>query len=193
MSRSDRITLTPYTTQELVRPVLQQTWERPDWRLIEAWSHDGRPWELFLNWSVSGAIQSTGLRVSVGTAARVCVFGIAVEVGALNRSLQSQQIGLMVATGHEWTRNHLDRWAQADGVNAVSFKVPPYAARVELMMSERSAAAMTMVKVIGGMGQEVACPFSAIPADGIPLGDVTELEIAPPVAMMLRATFYLTV
>lgn len=193
MSRSDRITLAPYTTREHVQPVLRQTWERPDWRLIDAWSHDGYSWELLLSWTVSGAIQSTGVRLSVGTAARVCVYGLAVDVSAMNRSANSNQIGLVVATGQQWTRNHLDRWAQADGVNAVRFKVPPYAERVELMMAERSAAAMTMVRVIGGMGQQVACPFSSIPADGIPLGDVSEIEVAPPVALMLRATFYLTI
>lgn len=187
MNRTERLTLTggnSSPTRILAASGCQ------GWRLIEAWSENGRPWELRLAWTLGNGSGSSA-RISVSSAVRVSVFAEHLQLDALNRSTDSNKVGVAVVNGQVATANAYDEWHQCNGIDAVALKVPPFAQRFDLQLQDRRLLATTSVKLIGGQGEFIELKGDAIPASGLAIGSIDSIQVLTSVSMQLRAIFYL--
>ena len=102
--RSDAKSLTPFS--ESASPVLLLNAESRAgaWRLIEAHSQDGNPFDLHLAWS-AGAGSGAAAKVTVPNATRICVFARSLTLRAANLSSAMNRVGVNVPDGFAPTQN----------------------------------------------------------------------------------------
>lgn len=189
MNRSERATLPENNTQVVS---LFRAGDAQCWRVIEAWSADGLPWELHLDWTLANGPGGNGARVSVSQSVRVCVFASDLKLSGLNRSTSPNHVGVAVANGFMPTANVLDSWQLCDGTTPVVFEVPPFAQRFDLQLGSRHLLNSTAVALIDGTGARIELSADALPAAGIGVGAVDRIEVLTPVSCQLRAIFMLS-
>lgn len=188
MNRSERAILTANSTSP--RLLFKAGDGSVCWRLVEAWSSKGLPWELLLSWTLGNG-PGTEARISISSAARVCVFAQDIKLDGLNRSSSENPVGLAVVNGFMPTANVFDLWATCDGTNPVTFQVPPFAQRFDLQLGNRHLLSSTSVTLTNGSGANIVLPGEAIPAAGLAIGSVDLIQVLTPVSCQLRAIFSL--
>jgi hypothetical protein len=190
MNRTGRIIL-PQDGSTITLLTMQDTSQK--WRVVELFSFRGLPWEGRLSWTLADSPPGPELRVSVPHAVRLCVYAQTLGLKGLNRSTVTNQVGAVVVDGCLPTTNQLDVVLDCDGQNAARVDVPPFASRMELMLSERAALAMTTVVMVSGLLDRVTTYAAAIPSSGMPMGGTHYIEVLTPMPMTVRMTFFLTV
>ena len=174
------------------KTILQADDGAQGWRIIEAWSRTGLPWDMVLEWSRSGGVTGVTTIVSVAHAVRVCVYAAALSIGGTNRTDVDNPVGATVADGCMPTSNTFDVWGSCDGTTPFSVQVPPFAHRVAIMLAEPAAALSTTVTYYSGTGARVVNMGIGTPDYGLVLGVTDRIEILTPVATDVRATFFLS-
>lgn len=189
MNRTERVTLEGGDNSP--RRILAASGMCQGWRMIEAWSEGGKPWELRLKWTLGNG-SGTQARLSVSSAVRVSVFAEDIQLDAVNRSSASNPVAAAVVDGQVPSCNVYDEWTTCDGVNAVTLEVPPFAQRFDLQLQERLWLASTQVKLMGGLGEHIELRGDSIPSSGLAVGSIDSIQVLTSTRMQLRAIFYLS-
>ena len=108
-SRSDGRDLPAWADSLKLLPLLNAEAPGADWRIVEAFSRSGLPFELSLAWS-SGGGAGARAHITVARAARVCVFArnLRIEAGNLADAINDVVTALMT-TGNFGTALTVDR------------------------------------------------------------------------------------
>lgn len=189
--RSQRLELAnggPRMTGQL----LEVTFQRDGWRIVEGFSEKGRPFELTLRWSTANA---TGIwvKVTVAHAARICVFARSLSLDVVNLSNEAHSVIGRVADGFSQTANVWEHRATSVGGQPLSIPIPPFAAAFHLHMATRDALPGTTISLLDGM-EKVRARFSAAnqPPGGILVGGAGRIELLTEKAIDLRGIFTLS-
>ena len=194
-TRSDGRELAPRNAQTLeVRhePLLNAEARAGTWRIVEAFSRNGLPFELELAWA-AGTGSGARATVTVASATRVSVFANALTLRAANLANVPNRVGVTVADGFAPGRN---QWEVAGNVaegNPAAFAVPPFAERLRIELANPSLKAGTLVSLLDGLGvTRSSFLVSDQPADGVPVGGVRTVEMLTNNVSDFRAVFLLS-
>lgn len=189
MNRTERVVLEGGSNSP--RRLLSASGGCQGWRMIEAWSEVGKPWELRLSWTLGNGA-GTNARISVSSAVRVSVFAEDIQLDAVNRSSVPNKVAAAVVDGQVPSCNVYDEWATCDGINAVTLEVPPFAQRFDLQLRDRQLLASTQIKLMGGQGEYIELHGDSIPSSGLAMGSIDSIQVLTSTSMQLRAIFYLS-
>ena len=191
-TRSDAITLAAWSVSKAHKSVLGADTSEATWRIVEAFSVDGLPFELNLSWT-AGAGAGAKATVTACRSVRVCVFARALQVTAANLADASNRVGLTVADGFAVTANQTE--VTGDMPNSEGdVEIPPFALRFRFEMADPSYLATTEIRLYDG-ASIVRSLFMADtqPDGGVPLGGARRLTLNNPSATSVefRVVFYL--
>ncbi len=189
--RSERKELPGSSTSSSQIMLLDVQFGQGEWRIVEAFSKEGKPLELEVRWSATTA-SGPWVKVTVAHATRLCVFAKSVTLYATNLSTDSNTVIAQVADGFTQTANVWEHRAKTDGSSALHIPVPPFAVVFHLHLAERGALPAAIITVFDGAGTARA-RFSAAnqPAGGIPVGGAGRIEITTEGSIDLRGIFTL--
>ncbi|RME26726.1 MAG: hypothetical protein D6798_06110 [Deltaproteobacteria bacterium] len=148
------------------------------WRIVEAFSRSGGPFELELAWSAGSGSGATA-QVTVARAVRICIFARSLRIRAANLSSSDNRVGVTVADGYGQTRN---QWEHRDtgpdqGV-AQEVPIPPFARTVRLEIADPTQLPGSSIKVYDGEGTlRAAVAGDAQPEGGVPVGGAGKVEV----------------
>jgi hypothetical protein len=161
------------------------------WRLVELVSASRAPFEAEVGWTSSGSPIPPEVRLTVASAARVCIFARAVGVGAKNLANRPNEVRVAVADGFAVTRNVLERTGAGTGADQ-PLDVPPFAQRVGLDVADISVAASSMLRLEDGQGVERAArPVDSQPDGGLPVGGTARVIVLVPAGVQWRVVYEL--
>lgn len=189
--RSQRLELTS-SGPKMTGTLLDVTFQRDGWRIVEGFSEKGRPFELTLRWSTANAT-GTWVKVTVAHAARICVFARSLLLDVVNLSNQAHSVIGRVADGFSQTANVWEHRATSVGGKPLSLPIPPFAAAFHLHLAERDALPGTVISLLDGT-EKVRARFSAAnqPPGGILVGGAGRLEVLTQKEIDLRGIFTLS-
>lgn len=153
-----------------------------DWRIVDLWSDEGKPWEARLVWSGGGgAIRTVALVVPNST--RVCVHATMLQVFGGNLSTASAiQARAAVADGYCDTENQfVVRGTVADQGATVDATPPPWAKFVRLELSDATLLSTAFVEFRDANAvTRGRYPGNAQPPPGAPVGDAASIRLVLP-------------
>lgn len=163
------------------------------WRIIEALSTEGRPFELEVHWSAS-KVSGPWVKTTVSHATRLCVFAKGVTLYATNVSSKSNTVIVLVPDGFAQTANVWEHRATTTASTPLVIPIPPFAASFDLNLAQRDALPGANITIFDGQGKARA-HFSAAnqPPGGIPVGGAGKLEVTTTGAIDLRGIFTLLI
>jgi hypothetical protein len=171
--------------------VLRGEADRDTWRIIEAFSGSGLPFELELSWS-AGSGAGAGARLTVARSTRVSVFARSVRIAAGNLADKPNRVGVTVADGFAPTRNRWEYRARHLVSQPSLVPIPPFADTVQVSLADPTLWLVSTVYVHDGLGQlRAAHPVDLQLQGGIPLGGASALELVVPTEVDFRAVFHL--
>lgn len=149
------------------------------WRIIEAYSRPGLPFELQLWWS-SGAGNGATAKVTVANATRICVLARSLRIEAVNLSPVVNRVGVNVADGFAPTANQYEAQGTVVEGNAFDAAVPPFATSCRVEVGDLSVVADTAIHVVDAMGQIRGAYNAAIQpfTSGIPVGGASLVRVS---------------
>lgn len=175
--RSEVAKLPPRVGAVRSQAVLHGSACAPTWRVVEAASLGGMPFELDVRWAAaSGAPMSA--RATVGRSTRVCVFARSIEVQLGNLAGVEHDVAVHVADSSAFveTRNVLEWVSDVAADLPLVVPVPPLArsARLEVGSSDGPSGDLTLWD---GLERKVAVVSLAdMPPEGVLLAGVRRLE-----------------
>lgn len=166
--------------------------ERDTWRIVEAFSGSGLPFDLELQWS-AGSGTGARAQITVARSTRISVFARSVRIAATNLTDQPNRAGVTVADGFAPTHNQWEHRADhASGVFSV-VPVPPFAETLRVDLADPLLAALATLRVLDGLGVlRAAYRLSDQPPAGIPVGGASALALDLAVDTAFRAVFHLS-
>ena len=179
--RSDRVTFRGARDAGW-KTVLHSEGETDAWRIIEASSADGRPFELELYWTAANGAGANA-KVTVAHATRICVFCRTVRVRSKNLDAKRNDIGVTIADGYAETRNQyevrgdalIDETSEMDD-NPLKFRIPPFARRFHISTTDPDNSGHVITR--DGLGRRRSHTYlSKQPDQGIPVGGACEIEM----------------
>jgi hypothetical protein len=170
--------------------VLRGEADRDAWRIVEAISIAGRPFELELAWS-AGTGAGAQAQITVARSGRVSVFARSVQIRAANLVGSDNRVVVTVADGFAATRNQWEHRSQhVSGVSAIP--VPPFAERVRVDLADPALMPLAAVRVRDGLDVVRATyPVDQQPVAGILVGSASAVELDLASATDFRAVFQL--
>lgn len=191
-TRSDAVTLSAWSGSKAHKSLIGADASEATWRIAEAFSIDGLPFELKLSWS-AGAGAGAKATVTACRSVRVCVFARALQVTAANLADASNRVGLTVADGFAITANQAE--VTGDMPNSEGdVEIPPFALRFRFEMADPSYLATTEIRLYDGVNI-LRSLFMADtqPDGGVPLGGARRLTLTNSSATSVeyRVVFYL--
>lgn len=175
-TRSDAVTLPAWSGAKAHKSVIAADASEATWRIVEAFSIDGLPFELNLSWS-AGAGAGAKATVTACRSVRVCVFARALQVTAANLADASNRVGLTVADGFAVTTNQ----AEATGMMPNSegdVEIPPFALRFRFEMADPSYLSTTEIRLYDGLSVLRSLMMADLQPDGgVPLGGARRLTL----------------
>ncbi len=192
-SRSDGRDLPAWTDSLKLLPLLNAEAPGADWRIVEAFSRSGLPFELSLAWS-SGGGAGAKAHITVARAARVCVFARNLRIEAGNLADATNRVGVTVADAYAVTENQWEVTGQlADQGTTAEIEVPAFARRVRLELADPAQLPTTTLRLYDGQNTlRAAIPGDKQPPVGVPVGGARTVEIAAGGATAWRAVFTLS-
>lgn len=161
-------------------------------RVVELSSEDARPFEAELEWSCGDSAGSR-IKVSVGSATRICLFARELQVRVLNLSSQSNRVRATVVDGEVPTFNHWETRVRCSTDTPARLGIPPFSRSVRVYAVDPKNAARLLIRLLDGQGAVLSAHSGAIPEPGIVLGAAAAVEFQSPVACELRVIFALSV
>lgn len=156
------------------------------WRLVEASSRDGQPFDLELAWS-AGDGSGARARVSVASASRVCVFARHLLVRGRAAGPGETRAAVHVADGFVPTHNV---WAEllASG-DAVA--PPPFARAVRADLPDGGLLDQAWLVLEGPTGPHAEVPLDQQPSEGVWLAGTCAVRVRTATSATVRLTFAL--
>lgn len=195
--RSGSEELEAYTdpTQKLVfRSLLDADACADTWRIVEASSVQGLPFELYLSWS-AGTGSGSHAKLVAARAARVCVYARALRVRAANLANAANRVGVTVADGFAPTANQWEvRGGGAEQVGGgggpQEVPIPPFADRFRVETADPAQLSLVSFEVQDGLGTvRNRLAGDQQPGGGNPLGAAGKLVVTVPASVAWRVVF----
>lgn len=193
-TRSNALELPPFdpTVGPKLLDVLRGEADHDTWRIVEAISISGRPFELELGWS-SGSGSGARAQITVARSTRISVFARSVQVRAANLSTDENRVVVTVADGFAMTRNQWEHRARHLSTGISSIPVPPFADNVRVDLADPTLLFFATLRLVDGEGVvRTALPLDLQPLDGLPLGGVQTIELDLAVDLDFRAVYHLS-
>ena len=162
------------------------------WRIIEAVSGTGAPFELQIGWSSGdGAGQEARMTVARGT--RFSIFAATLKLRAANLSGRDNRVIVMASEGYCVSENHYEVRGEGDAAGPSEVTIPPFARAVRLDTSPASGLIASVLSLQDGLGVTRAEVMGDDqPAGGLPLAGAGALFVQVPVNHNYRVTFTLS-
>lgn len=188
--RAERKLLQPASAEHFTE-LLTTEGDSDAWRIVEASSVNGRPFDLELTWSAANGSGSKA-RISVAHAARICLFARTIRVRACNQSSVGNAVGVTIADGYADTRNQLEVRSpplQLGGQRApTQIRIPAFARTAWVEAAEPDVDGL--IQTYDGTGHlRGSTPLSKQPPKGVPVGGAGVLVID--IAVPFRVVFSL--
>ena len=181
-------TLVPSKPVELLKAEA----ELDAWRLVEAFSRSGLPFDVTLAWS-AGSGSGAESTITVSHATRICVFARSLRVVAANQANHINRVGVTIADGFAPTRNAWEVRGELDPAAPTTIAVPPFAESLRVDVADATLAPTTEVRLLDGVGfQRGTVLVSAQPSGGIPIGGTSTVRLVTTAATRFRAHFSLS-
>ena len=166
--------------------------QRDTWRIVEAFSGSGLPFDLELQWSAGSGTGARAL-VTVARSTRISLFARSVRISATNLTAEPNRAGVTVADGFAPTRNQWEhRAAHVSGVPS-PIPTPPFAETVRVDLADPSLSPLATVRILDGLGTlRATYPLLDQPAGGISVGGASALELDLAADIAFRAVFHLS-
>ena len=191
-SRSDGRDLAPWGGQLAFEPLLNAEAPAAAWRVVEAFSRTGLPFELALAWSSGGGSGATA-QVTVSRATRICVFARGLRIQAGNLADAANRVGVTVADAATATENHWEATGSVTEQASAEVPVPPFARTVRVELADPALLPNAAVRLLDGQSVlRATVPANLQPAAGIPVGGARSIEIAATGSTAWRAVFTLS-
>jgi hypothetical protein len=193
-TRSDAAELPPVDPKLGAKAVevLRGEAERDTWRIIEAFSGSGLPFDLELAWS-AGSGAGAQAQITVARSTRVSVFARSVRIAATNLADKVNRVGVTVADGFAATRNRWEHRGHHVASATTVIPIPPFADTVLVDLADPVLLPQATVFVVDGIGVlRAAYPVDLQPPDGIPVGGAAVVELQVPADVDYRAVFHLS-
>ncbi|MFH1465116.1 MAG: hypothetical protein ABIO70_12090 [Pseudomonadota bacterium] len=191
-TRSDTAELAALSEDTTWVVVLDAEADAACWRIVEAFSREGLPFELEVAWS-SGGGAGARATVTVSRATRLSVFARALRVRAANAANASNRVSVTVADGFAASANQWEVRGRSTAGGVVQVPVPPFAASLTLDLSDPDQLGTTSLLLYDGSSTlRAKVPGDSWPSAGVPLGGAARLEVAAAAALDFRAVFLLT-
>lgn len=165
------------TLEVRYEPLLNAEARADTWRIVEAFSRNGLPFELELGWA-SGSGSGAKAQITVAHATRISVFARALTLRATNLTGAANRVGVTVADGFAPTRNQWETTGFVGEGSPGDFGVPPFAERLRVELADPSVAATTTVRLLDGTGLARSV-FSVAdqPPEGVLVGGVHTVQV----------------
>jgi len=161
------------------------------WRIIQAMSFGGRPFQLEVQWS-SGDGDGPVVPITVSHATRVCVIAQELVVRAANLSDTPNQVAVTITDGFCHSRNQYE----AAGVSLetpVILDIPPFASRFLVELDRPSWLRRARIEILDGLRRVRSMHLGhRQPRGGIPVGGASRLRLWIPERRSYRVVFELT-
>lgn len=191
--RAGTAELAAFAGQLRFQDLLKGEAEQGAWRLVEAFSEGGQPFELEARWS-AGTGSGASIKLTIAHASRVCLFARSLTLSVANLTNSLNRVGVTVADGFAPTANVWEYRATCDGVTAVRVPVPPFALFLQAHLADRTALPGSIISLFDGMGALMSqYSGTSQPGSGIPVGGAGRIEILTSSATNLRGVFHLSV
>jgi hypothetical protein len=188
-TRSDRVLIPG--GEDRFRQLLMAEAQADTWRIVEAFSQGGLPFELELAWS-SGHGAGAKAMVSVAHATRVSVYARSLRIRARNTSADPNLVGITIADGHAQSHNQWEVRGEVGPGNDAIVAIPPFARAARLELADVAAAQQTVLQVIDG---DNVLRSSVVVADqapaGVLVGGAGSLRVTSAAQTAFRLTFTL--
>ena len=174
--RAERSTLDP-ADEAGWKQLLYTEGDTDGWRIVEASSRNGRPFDMELSWSAANGSGAKAL-VTVAHAARVWVFARTVQVRMKNLSRIGNAVGVTIADGYAETRNQFEVRSPPEleaAPGPVAIRVPAFAKTAWVECADPDADGL-IVTLDGEGRRRGATNLSSQPDGGIPVGGAGELQ-----------------
>jgi len=192
-TRSDGKDLPAWDTALKLQPLLDAEAELDTWRIVEAFSKTGLPFELELGWSSGGGSGSLAW-ITVARATRICVLARSLRVRAGNLADATNRVGITVADAYAVTENQWEHTASSpdQGVQ-LDVPVPPFARFVRVELADPSGLPTTLLRVYDGLGTlRATVAGDKQPPAGIPVGGARRFTVTSGSIGAWRAVFTLS-
>lgn len=190
-TRSDTAELAAFSDAPQWVTVLDADAQAACWRIVEAFSRDGQPFELEVSWS-SGGGAGARARATVSRSTRLSVFARALRVRAANVSGSENRVGVTVADGFAATRNQWEHRGRTGAGGATEVGIPPFAGHLVLEAADPAQLPGLALLVYDGTGTlRAKVPGDAQPPSGVPLGGAARLEVSGAAEADFRVVFHL--
>jgi len=190
--RSERITLPGLGDAARSRELVVAGAEGDTWRVVEAFSQTGGPFELDLGWSASQGVGARA-RITVARASRVSLYARTIRVRARNLCSDDNLVGVSIADGYAETRNQWETHGDVGPTSPAVLEVPPFARTARLELAEVSAASGALLCVVDGEGIVRARVRAGVqPAGGVLIGGARALHVLSKQPTAFRVVFDLT-
>jgi hypothetical protein len=163
------------------------------WRIVEAFSIEGAPFELELSWS-AGAGAGVKARATIARAGRVAVFARGLRVRAANLSSSKNRVGVNAADGFAPSRNvwEVRGTTPAEGA-ALAVEIPPFAEDFTLEAADPDALPDFEVRLYDGLGTlRARYAGDAQLSTGIAVGGAGRVEVSSASPADFRVVFQLS-
>jgi hypothetical protein len=159
------------------------------WRIVEAFSASGAPFELWLSWSGGDGVGQEA-RVTVGRATRLAVFASSLTARVANLSPSENRVCCVVTDGYCVSANQLEVRGVVgpDGV-PVTVPIPPYATHVRL--DSASTGVPPLLSLHDGAGEALA--RTSAPTGALPLGGAANVQVTAVPTTAFRVVFQLSI
>ena len=163
------------------------------WRIVEAYSASGGPFELHAAWS-GGEGMGQEAKITVPRATRLSVYASSLSLKVANLSERPNRVGCNVADGYCVSGNQFE----VRGVGAINappdLTIPPFATHLRVDCADRSHLSSLVVKVYDGVGVlQAEVLGDEQPNPGLPLGGAGRITLVAPDDLRFRGVFLLSI
>ncbi|MCB9779736.1 MAG: hypothetical protein H6742_14320 [Alphaproteobacteria bacterium] len=167
------------------------------WRIVEAYSASGGPFELHAAWS-GGEGAGQEAKITVPRATRFAVFAASLSLKAANLSGSENRVGCNVADGYCVSANQYE--VRGVGIQlaaelvSLPLTIPPFATHFRVDCADDAQLPGLAIKVYDGVGNvTVDLTGDKQPSPGVPLGAAGKVEVAAPADLRFRGVFLLSI
>lgn len=163
------------------------------WRIVEAFSLDGAPFELEIAWSC-GAGSGAKAKFTVARATRVAIFARGLRIRAANLSSTRNRVGVNVADGFAPARNVFEvRNTTLDQNQETSVEIPAFAESFIVELADPLSLSSIEVRLYDGQDVLRAKYAGDIQlATSISVGGAGRVAVASPTCIDFRVVFQLS-
>lgn len=194
-SSQERLVATPAGKDPVVTDLLRAEACAGAWRIVEAFSASGGPFELLVAWSGGDGVGQEA-RLTVPRATRLAVYASSMTVRVANLVPVENRVGCSVADGYCVSANQYEvrGVVPSSAAAPIPVAIPPFATNVRVDVSDVFLLESVRIQILDGLG----APRAAIrgdqqPLSGLPLGAAAGLQLLVPPGLAWRAVFQLSI